>query len=107
MNKVRRKNLQAIIDRLEELKGSLEDLQAEEEEYRDNIPENMLQHDLHVRNFFGNVRSVGSCSKTFTQLFLQFAQFLDCNNSLNLTAVEGNCSTEDLPFVHHFHLPSR
>ena len=40
MNKVRRKNLQAIIDRLEELKGSLEDLQAEEEEYRDNIPEN-------------------------------------------------------------------
>ena len=30
MNKVRRKNLQAIIDRLEELKGSLEDLQAEE-----------------------------------------------------------------------------
>ena len=39
MNKVRRKNLQAIIDQLEELKGSLEDLQAEEEEYRDNIPE--------------------------------------------------------------------
>ena len=40
MNKVRRKNLQAIIDQLEELKGSLEALQAEEEEYRDNIPEN-------------------------------------------------------------------
>ena len=38
MNKVRRKNLQAIIDRLEELKSSLEDLQAEEEEYRDNMP---------------------------------------------------------------------
>ena len=29
MNKVRRKNLQAIIDQLEELKGSLEDLQAD------------------------------------------------------------------------------
>ena len=43
MNKVRRKNLQAIIDRLEELKGSVEDLQAEEEEYRDNIPENMQE----------------------------------------------------------------
>ena len=42
MNKVRRKNLQAIIDQLEELKGSLEDLQAEEE-YRDNIPENMQE----------------------------------------------------------------
>ena len=41
MNKVRRKKLQAIIDQLEELKGSLEDLQAEEEEYRDNIPENI------------------------------------------------------------------
>ena len=44
MNKIRRKNLQAIIDRLEELKGSLEDLQAEEEEYRDNIPENRQTH---------------------------------------------------------------
>ena len=42
MNKIRRKNLQAIIDQLEELKGSLEDLQAEEE-YRDNIPENMQE----------------------------------------------------------------
>lgn len=38
MNKIRRKNLQSIIDQLEELKGSLEDLQAEEEEYRDNTP---------------------------------------------------------------------
>lgn len=42
MNKIRRKNLQAIIDQLEELKCSLEDLQAEEEEYRDNIPENTI-----------------------------------------------------------------
>ena len=41
MNKIRRKNLQAIIDQLEELKSSLEDLQAEEEEYRDNMPENL------------------------------------------------------------------
>ena len=41
MNKIRRKNLQSIIDQLEELKGSLEDLQAEEEEYRDNIPGSM------------------------------------------------------------------
>ena len=28
MNKIRRKSLQSIIDQLEELKGSLEDLQA-------------------------------------------------------------------------------
>lgn len=41
MNRERRKNLQSIADQLEELKGSLEDLQSEEEEYRDNIPENM------------------------------------------------------------------
>lgn len=41
MNKIRRKNLQSIIDQLEELKSSLEGLQAEEEEYRDNIPQNM------------------------------------------------------------------
>ena len=41
MNKERRKNLQSIIERLEELKSDLEELQIEEEEYRDNIPENM------------------------------------------------------------------
>ena len=41
MNKPRRKNLQGIIDQLDELKSSLEDLMSEEEEYRDNMPENM------------------------------------------------------------------
>ena len=49
MNKVRRKNLQAIIDQLEELKGSLEALQAEEEEYRDNIPENMQESERYEK----------------------------------------------------------
>ena len=48
MNKVRRKNLQAIIDQLEELKGSLEDLQTEEE-YRDNIPENMQESERYEK----------------------------------------------------------
>lgn len=41
MNKERRKNIQGIADQLEELKGNLELLQEEEEEYRDNIPENL------------------------------------------------------------------
>lgn len=41
MNKIRRKKLQSIIYQLEELKGCLEELQAEEEEYRDNMPENL------------------------------------------------------------------
>lgn len=49
MNKIRRKNLQAIIDRLEELKGSLENLQTEEEEYRDNIPENMQESERYEK----------------------------------------------------------
>ena len=48
MNKIRRKNLQAIIDQLEELKCSLEDLQAEEE-YRDTIPENMQESERYEK----------------------------------------------------------
>ncbi len=49
MNRVRRKNRQSIIDQLEELKGSLEDLHAEEEEYRDNIPENMQESERYEK----------------------------------------------------------
>lgn len=41
--------MQSIIDQLEELKGSLEDLQAEEEEYRDNIPENMQESERYEK----------------------------------------------------------
>lgn len=41
MNKERRKNLQGIVNRLEELMGEVESIQENEEEYRDNIPENM------------------------------------------------------------------
>ena len=41
MNKERRKKIQGIADQLEELKGNLELIQEEEEEYRDNIPENL------------------------------------------------------------------
>lgn len=41
MNKVRRKNLQSIADQLEYLKTQIEDICSDEEEYRDNIPENM------------------------------------------------------------------
>ena len=41
--------MQSIIDQLEELKGSLEDLQAEEEEYRDNIPENFQSGERYER----------------------------------------------------------
>lgn len=41
MNKARRKKIQDAADQLEVLKSTLEDIQGEEEEYRDNIPENL------------------------------------------------------------------
>lgn len=41
MNAARRKALRKIASDLEELKAQLEDLQAEEEEYLDNMPENL------------------------------------------------------------------
>lgn len=41
MNKIRRQALQALAEQLEGIKSILEDLQSEEEEYRDNMPENM------------------------------------------------------------------
>lgn len=40
MNKERRKALQSIVDQLATLQMQLEEIQTEEEEYRDNIPEN-------------------------------------------------------------------
>lgn len=41
MNKMRRKALQEILDKAQELQSMLETLRDEEEEYRDNIPENL------------------------------------------------------------------
>lgn len=41
MNKARRKALDEVISKIEEAKELLENLQAEEEEYRDNTPENL------------------------------------------------------------------
>ena len=41
MNKIRRKQLAAIMEKLEELKADLETLKEEEEDYRDNMPENL------------------------------------------------------------------
>lgn len=49
MNKVRRKNLQSIIDRLEDIKADLEGITYEEEEYRDNIPENLQGSEKYER----------------------------------------------------------
>lgn len=49
MNKVRRKNLQSIIDRLEDIKADLEEITYEEEKYRDNIPENLQGSEKYER----------------------------------------------------------
>ena len=41
MNKARRKALDEVISKIEEAKELLENLQAEEDGYRDNMPENL------------------------------------------------------------------
>ena len=47
MNKVRRKRVEEVIQRIEDLKAEIEDILSEEEEYRDNIPENMQQSERY------------------------------------------------------------
>ena len=41
MNKQRRKDIDAIVEQFEEIKNAIQCVYDEEEEYRDNIPENM------------------------------------------------------------------
>ncbi len=41
MNRLRRKELAEVISKIVEAKEALESLKEEEEEYRDNIPENL------------------------------------------------------------------
>ncbi len=41
MNKVRRKTLNEIYDKLANLRDLLDEVKGEEEEYRDNMPENL------------------------------------------------------------------
>lgn len=49
MNKIRRKNLEEIASRIAELKEELEVLQSEEEDYRDNMPENLQGSERYER----------------------------------------------------------
>lgn len=41
MNKERRKRIQEVANQIDSLKGEVEDILSEEEEYKENIPENM------------------------------------------------------------------
>lgn len=49
MNAVRRKALLEIIGGIERLRSDLEDLMQEEEEYRDNMPENLQGSERYER----------------------------------------------------------
>lgn len=49
MNKARRKELEELYDIIYEAKDRLEMLHDEEEEYRDNIPENLQGSERYVR----------------------------------------------------------
>ena len=49
MNKERRKSLREIQSKLEKLGQDLEALKEEEEEYRDNMPENLQESDRYQR----------------------------------------------------------
>jgi phage host-nuclease inhibitor protein Gam len=43
MNKQRRAAIAALIPKIEDLKSELENLQQEEQDYRDNMPENLQE----------------------------------------------------------------
>lgn len=49
MNKQRRNQLAEFISKIEEAKETLEILKDEEEEYRDNIPENLMTSEKYER----------------------------------------------------------
>lgn len=49
MNKPRRKQLEAIIDRIDAIVADLEWVRDDEEEYRDNIPENLQGSERYER----------------------------------------------------------
>lgn len=49
MNKARRKNILDIVNQLEDLKSTLEDLQGEKEEYCDNIPESLQDSERYEK----------------------------------------------------------
>ena len=49
MNKLRRKDLREITDQLEALQELLQELQEQEEEYRNNMPENLQGSEKYER----------------------------------------------------------
>ena len=59
MNKERRKEIQNLIDRIEELKWDLETIAEDEQAYLDSIPENLMNSERYEKaeNAVGNLES--------------------------------------------------
>lgn len=49
MNKARRKELNEVIKKIEDAKELLENIMCDEEEYRDNMPENLQSSEKYER----------------------------------------------------------
>ena len=49
MNKVRRASIEKVIGMISDARSLLEELCAEEEEYRDNMPENLMNSERYER----------------------------------------------------------
>lgn len=49
MNKQRRKTLNELYDKLAELRDLLEEVKCEEDDYRDNIPENLQNSERYEK----------------------------------------------------------
>ncbi|MEI1256027.1 hypothetical protein V8Q34_14910 [Blautia sp. JLR.GB0024] len=47
MNRARRKRIDEVIGKLQDLQGEIEDITSEEEEYRDNMPENLVNSEKY------------------------------------------------------------
>lgn len=59
MNKERRKEIQVVINRIEELKSDLETIVEDEQAYLDSIPENLMNSERYERaeDAVGNLES--------------------------------------------------
>lgn len=70
MNKIRRKALNEIYDKLAELRDLLEEVKGEEEDYRDNIPENLQSSERYEK-------ADDACGQ-LEEAFEQLEYVLDC-----------------------------
>ena len=62
MNKMRRKRIDEVISKLQNLQGEIEDITSEEEEYRDNMTENLVNSEKYetAENACGSLDSAYS-----------------------------------------------